>query len=199
MKDTLSDYRKDDFDMKNYIDGFKEDVTKAINTEYRDSIAKAKGDIEDVEKQLEKAKEDRRTAIKDGRVEDAITLQEEIDKLKKMKKMFEAYIQEAEYIPPMTKEQYNSFLQELRTHYGTEIKKGYEELQKKVAEASKIHKRINELIHEADVAKAFLYEMADGEYSDCIMFTPNAIITDVLQSNSYSSFRNMIERAIKTL
>lgn len=185
--------------MKNYIDGFKEDVKKVVSTEYKDSIAKTKEDIEGVEKQLEAVKENRRTAIKEGRVNDAISLQEDIDKLKKMKEMFEAYVQEAEYIPPMTKEQYEAFLQAIRSHYGKEIKSGYEELQKKVAEASEIHKRINELIHEADVAKAFLYGMADGEYSDCIMFRPDAFITDVLQSNSYGSFRNMIERAIKTL
>jgi F0F1-type ATP synthase alpha subunit len=185
--------------MKNFIDEFKGTVTKVVNTEYRDSIAKTKEDIADVEKQLETVKEDRRTAIKEGRVEDAITLQERIDKLKKMKEMFESYINEAEYIPPMTKEQYNSFIQELREHYGTEIKKAYEELQKKVAEASEIQKSINELIHEADVAKAFVYGKAEGEYSDCILFRPNAIITDVLQSKSSRSFLTMIDNEIKLM
>lgn len=183
--------------MKTYFDKFKEDVAKAVNSDYKDSIAKTKEDIADVEKQLQKGKEDRRTAIKEGRVEDAITLQESIEKLKKMKEMFEAYINEAEFIPPMTKEQYDSFLQDLRKHYGTEIQNGYKELQKVIEEASRIHKRINEQIREADVAKAYLFDMADGEYNDVIMFRPNAIITDVLQSNGYGSFRNMIERAIK--
>jgi hypothetical protein len=97
----------------------------------------------------EKAKE---TAVRSGKVDEALTQDKTIADQQKMLALLENYASGAAYVAPMALADYGSFQKEIGSHYVAESKKLYDSLNTMIKNAATVVEQINALAdEEADV------------------------------------------------